>query len=1494
MRKRSQGLSLNIFATPEKTGIRSAKQLPLYVNAVSAPYVPHKLNWDYSLSAPTVFDIASTGFLDFNLLDYSSNIYDYYHDVLKGTDAVNYNLQSKWYINDVDMVDDIAMVATEDWMSTERYTFELADAVLSVDRVANAIITCNQPPCDLPMYNYEYNFSLADSGAGTITISYVDECGTAKTTDIPFDTLTIATFPYYNPVTHEIIIIQCSSSVPTLAYVGSGTLTPNLDGFQLIAGNANCNPVVAGDGCTNTQYSTSNRNCCSNSFYAYPISDSDQPSVEDKELETSLRKARIYTTPINIKSLSNILQNPNFLRPPYANTAITPLSKLSANKEYPDYSDVYIEIDYQDGASTTDNIIIKTGNPTKYLYSFGGVITDTEYLARCSAISPEISFAFEFNQYYYPYGDPYKPKGFTDDGSYKWYIVVRSTNGEYLFATLSSYMLPTARLKDTDLTTLYSKSPLGLPDFKKIANKPTENGSYLSPLSEGSFLIKNNNISTKSTIKVIKLANYPNCGKVDIYTRKGGPIHAYTGKTVTSSGHALFNGDSVKFSSALSISGVTNLNGIRYVSGTTTHTFDIYADKNCTSGVFITNLKNITGVSWTTVSKDNWKYNHSIYSPMGKNGYGFTEKLRTVAETGVFNTGVYATPVNTLFRRAVESSTMDGSLTKPQAYLNSWTSWNNFYPFTRTSQQIDGITVFDRDFDNGNKFGSDCQISKVSDNNYVAMITEPGAVVSFELYEDFYSKSYKPTNRKVLPHYFPYGKIHFYNITKDPYSINYMTSISQTGNPWAAYESVNRISKREGYNYTTNRYEMTVDNSGVNTVLKTNTNYISNNDYWVGGRFYSWIPNYVYDTRLTLNLPEWDKFHREFGFLDSFGTSAAFEVKDNIVYCVGSTFVKNANFYTGERILNIDALSLSFTLNLSNSAKSSLSGLPAYSSFTTNNTEDQIAEIEMYGQNTDFDNGKVFTGWPAINRLFSEIIINNRTGADYTFSDILYASTQTTTMFGNYFVSHNGFLVTNAYSSVDDSGAITDPALNYLYVYKKNNITDTYSLVQRICPTIDLDNRIYQTNETFNVVMTNNLSYENTTTNSASRLDNAFQPVNLEGRYDVHANSLIMRDYNEYAYYTYDSTEKKFKIRNHNLISNKQFNSEYEDDRTDILTDTAVVRMAPSNLSFVDKNPTSEFITSLQVIEGSDTLGLTNIVGQSYPLPNYLPLIIQTTDGAEKSITLDITGMIAVNSGIPLYTLGEIPFDTGVALFCKQVDLQQSGIPLTLKMYDIRSTGINLFVAQNYFMSGLTLMLAQENLAKLPMFIKAYDQVIYNNEGVPIEIPSEDIGKYIISYGDLTSLYIENYHTGVPNGSGGLTCVMVDMDYSDHADIFNMYIESPPEPVKINNGMSLFTTNLSGISLGSTPSYNSTTLFIQPPEFFTGESLDGGLNLVVKRIPEAQTPLVVYNTYNYANVNLYLPSANPVNTGMTLFISGQAFAVGHNDSKTLHIRGTTI
>lgn len=1485
MRKRSQGLSLNIFNIPPKTGVRSAKQLPLYVNAVSAPYVPHKLNWDYSLSAPTVVDTASTGFLEFDLSDYSSNIYDYYHDVNKGTDAVSYNLQSKWYINDVDMVDDIAMVATEDWMSTERYTFELTDAVLSVDRVANAVITCNTPPCDLPMYNYEYQFTTADTGSGTITVSYVDECGSSKTRTIAFDTG--GTVP---PIT----IIQCSSSVPTLTYSGTGTHIPDIDGFQLVAGNPSCNPITPGNGCSNTQYSTTNKNCCSNTFYAYPIRDLDQPSVEDKELEIRVRKAKIYTTPINIKSLSNILQNPNFLRSPYANTAITPLSKLNINKEYPDYSDIYIEIDYQDGVSTTDNIMFETGQPTKYLYSFGGIITDVEYLNRCSAISPEVTFAIQFTEYYYPYGDPYKPKGFTDDGTYKWYIVVRSTNGEYLFTTLSSYMLPTTRLKDTNLTTLYSKSPLGLPDFKKIANKPTEDGAYLSPLTEGTFLLKNNNISIKSTIKLIKLANYPNCGKVDMYTRKGGPIYGYNGKTITSSGHALSNGDSIKFSSALGISGITNLNGIRYVSGVTTHTFDIYADKYFSSGVVVANLKNITGVSWTAIGKNNWKYNHSVYSPMGKNGYGFSPQLRTAVETGVFNTGVYATPVTQLFRRAVESSTMDGTLTKPQAYLNSWTSWNNFYPFMRLSKKIDGITTFDRDFYNGNKFGSDCQISKISDNQYLAMITEPGAEVSFELYDDFYAKPYKPTNKRVIPHYFPYGKIHFYKITKDPYSIDYMTSVSQTGNPWAAYESVNRISKKEGYNYTTNRYEMTVDNSGVNTTLKTNTYHISNDHYWVGSRFYSWIPNYIYDTEFQLNMPEWDKFHREFGFVDSFGTSAAFEIQNDVVYCVGSTFVKSANFYTGDRILNVDALSLSFTLNLSTMEKSNPSGLVYYSNYSTNITDDQIAELEMYGQNTDFDNGKLFIGWPAINRYFSEILIRDRIGSGYVSSDVVSESSSETTLFGNYFIAHNGFLATNAYSIKDDANIITDPSLNYLYIYKKDQTTNQYTFIQRICPTIDLDNPIYQTTEPFNVVMTNNLSYDNSINNSASRLDNNLTPVNLEGRYDIYGNSLIIRDYNEYAYYTYDSTEKQFKVRNHNLISNKQFNSQYEDIRTDILTDTAVVRMAPSTLSYVDKNPTSEFISALQVIEGSDTLGLTNIIGQSYPLPNYLPLILYTTEGSDKSITLDITGMIESNSGIPLYTLGEVPFDTGISLFCKQIDQQNSGIPLILKIYDISNSGINLFIAQKYSMNSIPLMVSQELFAKLPMFMKTYDKIIYNGEGTAIEVTSGDIGKYILPWSDITSLYIENYHTGVPNASGGLTCVMVDMDYNDHADIFNMYMHGYPEPIKNNNNMTLFTTNLSGIVPGSTPSYNSTTLFIQPDEFLTGESVNGGLNLVVKRIPEAQTPLFVYNTYNYANINLYIPSANPVYTGIQLYTSGEAFPIQGSNSKILHIRGKTI
>jgi uncharacterized ubiquitin-like protein YukD len=48
------------------------------------------------------------------------------------------------------------------------------------------------------------------------------------------------------------------------------------------------------------------------------------------------------------------------------------------------------------------------------------------------------------------------------------------------------------------------------------------------------------------------------------------------------------------------------------------------------------------------------------------------------------------------------------------------------------------------------------------------------------------------------------------------------------------------------------------------------------------------------------------------------------------------------------------------------------------------------------------------------------------------------------------------------------------------------------------------------------------------------------------------------------------------------------------------------------------------------------------------------------------------------------------------------------------------------------------------------------------------------------------------------------------------------------------------------------------------------------------------------NTYNYANIDLYIPSANPIHTGIALYTSGEAFPVQDGTYKTLYIRGKTI
>lgn len=1448
MKKRAGGLGLSIWGgtRPSKTGVFNT--IPLTVRVESAPSTPHKTNWDYKLASPSTIDaVSATGMLIYGITDYSSNKYDYYYATHKGKTPNLYDFEIDWYSNDVDMADDIATVATKEWTSTEKYTYELPSNSITIDAIFNAVVSCvsvgSNLNCTSPMYSYEGTFETGVANGptanaeGTVTITYTDECGLTKTT-------TLAISNNDNTV-HQYQSIICSSSTPTATYSGTGSIV-NLT-YVALPGPQACAPDVPSDGCEPLKYGISTnfgktRRCCSNTFTTYAV-DSTQTNPP------------VLTTTMNIKLFNDELQNPNFLLPPRANYAPCPIGTFSTNPEYPDYSDIFIEVKFR-AVDVANTKVSQT-----QVYSYGGILTRDEYIAKAALISPKAAAGGRKGEDFIVD----TPKPFTDDDGFKWYIVVRENTGEYLFTTLSTYMRGSVVLDTASMQTLYSDKNLIEPIFKKLYNKPTDDGSLLSTSTAGTYLVTNGTIALEANVKVVKVANFPSCGKVDIYKKKTGGVTSYSGKTITYAGHGLANGDVVKFSSAISVSGVTNLNGIKYVSGVTANTFNIYYDNKFKSGVPIQSLYTVTGVNWTA---NGWSYAHSLYSPMGKNGYGFTPQVRTVVETGVVEGSIYT--------RAIESSKKEGDLTRPQAYLNSWTSWSNFFPFKRIGPTARSNSVIYESY-GGTRFGSDCQITKVSDNNYILMVTEPGAELSFQIMDEYYNKSYLPANKYVIPHYLPYGRIHFYNITKSPYAITYLTSVSQSNNPFAYYETLNIASKREGYNFISNNYDLTTDNSGVRTYLANNNmKNLSVDEYWMGARYYSWNRSYTSTNIYGIEMPDQDAFAYEYGFLDSLGTSAAFDIESGILHCVASTFVKSADFYSvsKSRVQYVDALSEAFSINLTTNQVSSLSGIPIQTDYTSKDHNLQNAEIELYGINTDFDNKQLFMGWMSANRIPESIYIYDRIGSGYNLKQTINNNANARG-FGNYFVADNGFLVTNANSPADNQGNITE-STNYLYLYtqdrKDNN--RVYNFTQKISPTIDLDNSIYVGVDVRNYVPTENISYDNTKGNSVT------SKVNLDGKYDIYANSLVLRDYNEYAYFTYDAVSGVFICRNHHLITNNN-----------LLTQLATIRMRPSAASFITENATAEYIESLEVLEASEDLKTIKIINQSYPNPTYLPLFMKCLDGDTGAMLLYAKGHIPHNTGLTLITEAEALHSTGLILFAKQTEIHNSGLRLFIKQPDIRTSGIKLFVQQTVAEKTLTLVMPQRNYSTMPLVMRPYDLVLIDQSGNPVEIPSGDLGNYIVPYDRGLTMTILNYHTGVPNASGAGPLFLKTHEYDDYSVRMNMLMIGDPLPSTSSSAQDLFIFSPSGSVSNSLTDVSNTTLYLDGPDFDTGYPKDGAMALTMFRTPEAQVPLFVYNTYMDGNLDMLIQSANLHNSGLILYTSGEAFPVPYSDSTTLYIRG---
>lgn len=396
----------------------------------------------------------------------------------------------------------------------------------------------------------------------------------------------------------------------------------------------------------------------------------DEPCIESPVYTTS---TETIVTPANLPNDAIIIDSFRYIRTSQINPKIAkyiiPLASdifkdnqynwmniNSSNFEVPDYSDIYLRIVYDSSPINSAQTkllqpVTTTGNEEK-IYKFGGFLKIQDFyngLYDNALLSSKLNIDSEYE--------------------YLWYIIIKD-DGTYCFIGLSSY---TTWEYSFDINFPISQNNLITEDYLIVGWK------------KPSFRLS----------EAIKIAGFPNCGKVDLYFPKYGNVENFVSGqyTITATAHGLASGDRVKFTEALG-SGTT-LNGLKYALPLTSDTFNIYYDKEFAYPAYIHDTYTSTGVRWSVVDGQTWSYGFTLYSPTDKNGYGTSLSLITANEPPV--TG--ETPLS----RAIETTTE-----KPQNDFTGQRSWTNYYPFERfdsTEGTIFGVV-------NGNKFGSSVSLKK--------------------------------------------------------------------------------------------------------------------------------------------------------------------------------------------------------------------------------------------------------------------------------------------------------------------------------------------------------------------------------------------------------------------------------------------------------------------------------------------------------------------------------------------------------------------------------------------------------------------------------------------------------------------------------------------------------------------------------------------------------------------------------------------------------------
>lgn len=1076
----------------------------------------------------------------------------------------------------------------------------------------------------------------------------------------------------------------------------------------------------------------------------------------------------------------------------------------SPDFEVPDYSDIYLRVVYDSSKidpSQTKYLqpVATVGNEEK-LYKFGGFLNiqnfyDGLYDKAILTSKPTLD-------------------GDIDDS---WYIITKD-DGTYCFVGLSSY------------TTW---------EFSFDLNFPI---SQANLITDDHLIVGWKKPSVRSS-EIAKVAGFPNCGKVDLYFPKMGYIETFASGTneVVSSNHGLSTGDRIKITEALG-SGNT-MNGVRYVSTIDPNKFALYYDSSFSYGATIHNTTTATGVRWSAIDGNTWGYNLTLYSPMGKNGYATNAQLRTSVEQPQGETP---------YERAVESDTAD----KPQANLTGQRSWNNYYPYERFDSGdniIFGVV-------NGNKFGSDIAIKKYG-NNYILMVAEEGASESFQLVSSYSTKLTEvvPQNKRVIPSFFPYGRIHFYTINPLAKTVDYLTTYSPTDNPWAAYETINR---QERLLSQIQLYEnKNLQISDINTYNSTS------NNYWNGARFVQWSKDYIYNSDLDFNFPNQNGNQHDYGFVDKL-KSADFEISANTIYCYAVSNAKNADFNLSLRLKNLDRyIKLIYFDITSPSSKSASLITVNNSSYSTVDADIQKQEIGLFANKIQAIDGRVLTGWPSNYRYYEYIYNYIRSGNTLSLLDTI--TSDGNKGFGNYLVAEGSILITNKYNGFDENENATTNPLQSLQVYRYDKIGNRYYYVSSLSPTVNLDNSIYSGINPDIYEFTTNNSYDNTSSNSATYI------INLDGKYDLKNDCLILRDWNEYAGFQFDYSSNTFKNKFHKFSSKSSQNSiiRLSEGKQSSFFDTAI------------EYDTGDYHQSLQIFDAVqiDENTLNNyVITMDTHYPNYVPLFLKTTEGYSSGNTpLYALGHTPYATGAPLYLQPPMPYATGVSLFAKQVDIANTGISLFHKSTSIATTGVDLFIRNGFSTGGLPLVFNSTQRSVFPLYISHIVPTTLSDDSMNLFIYSAyNVG--VAPTPSSYNSYIDLLNNPVtPSNYFVMPLYISTIPYDDHANGLNLYLDSPG--ASITGSISLY-QNAGGAS-GQV--FNNRALYTYGSGY-KGNEVSNGANLFIKSPITTQVPLFVYNTISTGNIPLYVSGANVVATGVSLYCSGVHYP---NSTVTLMIDG---